>query len=135
MISCYSYDSSSSSASYEVAKSAYGVYNRGYGYNNGYNKGYGLYNRGYNGYNKGYGLYNRGYGYGRRVAAKKVVASGSYSVEYTNKYGQAKSASHSYEVTRTVPAYNRGYGYGRRTAGYGYGRRATGYGYNRKSCK
>ena len=133
----FRYDSSSS-ASYEVAKKTVGVYN--YGYNAGYNKGYGLYNRGYGytRYNKGYGLYNRGYrynkynrgyGYARRgfghnkgYATKKT--SGSYSVEYTNKYGMDKSASGSYEVTRSYPTYNRGYGYARR-----------GYGYGRKNCK
>ena len=119
----FRYDSSSS-ASYEVAKKYNGVY----GYNTGYNKGYGLYNRGYGYnrlglYNRGYGVYNRGYGYARRgYAAKKT--SGSYSVEYTNKYGQDKSMSGSYEVTRTYPTYNRGYGYARRNYGYGY-----------KSCK
>ena len=58
----------------------------------------------------------------------KKTTSGSYSMEYSNKYGKHVEASGSYEVTQQ--SHGHGYNHGYKTGHYynGYNR---GYGYNK----
>ena len=58
----------------------------------------------------------------------KKTTSGSYSLEYSNKYGKHVEASGSYEVTHKSHGHGYGHGYNH---GYKTGHYNRGYGYNK----